>query len=127
MVAPSATNATKVREAFARALPAMDGSRLRLTVVEVTYPPGGASPPHSHPCPVVGYVVRGAARMQVAGAPEAVYHAGDTFYEAPNGAHVVSANASRTEAVTFLATFVCDHDAPLSAPLAGGRNATDRR
>jgi quercetin dioxygenase-like cupin family protein len=123
-VATNAARATQVREPFARALPAMDGSHLRVTVVEVTYPPGGSSPPHSHPCPVVGYVVRGAARMQVAGAPEAVYHAGDTFYEEPNGAHVVSANASRTEPVTFLATFVCDHDAPLSAPLAGGRDTT---
>jgi quercetin dioxygenase-like cupin family protein len=63
--------------------------------------------------------------MQVAGGQEAVYHPGDTFYEEPNGAHVVSANASRTEPVTFLATFLCDHDAPLSAPLAGSRDTTN--
>ena len=29
-----------------------------MTTVEVTYPPGGFSTPHSHPCPVIGYVLK---------------------------------------------------------------------
>jgi quercetin dioxygenase-like cupin family protein len=108
---------TRVREAIVRELPVMNGSRLRVTVLEVTYPPGGASMPHRHPCPVIGYVVRGAVRMQSAGAPERVYRAGESFYEEPNTTHVVSANASRARPATFIATFTCDQVAELSVPV----------
>ncbi len=48
-------------------LPKMDGDHLKVSVVEVAYGPGDSSAPHSHPCPVVGYVVEGALRMQVKG------------------------------------------------------------
>jgi quercetin dioxygenase-like cupin family protein len=50
----------------------------------------------------------------VEGQPETVYKAGQTFYEAPNGVHLVSANASTTEPARFLAYLLCDRDAPLS-------------
>ena len=108
------TAAPRVRVAVSQPLPRLDGDRLKVTVVEVTYGPGGSSAPHSHPCPVIGYVAEGAYRSQVQGEPEAVYHAGETFYEAPNSVHLVSANASRTEQVRFLASFTCDRDTPLS-------------
>jgi quercetin dioxygenase-like cupin family protein len=52
--------------------------------------------------------------MQVKGGTESIYKAGDSFYEAPNGVHLVSANASLTEPATFLAYFICDRTAPLS-------------
>jgi len=107
------------RAAFEHALPAMDGKQLAVDLVEVTYGPGAASPAHSHPCPVIGYVVAGAIRTQVKGEPEAVYKAGESFYEAPNGVHTVSANASDKEPAKLLAIFVCDHKAPLSAPVKG--------
>ncbi len=102
------------RTAFSQTLPRLNGSHLEITTVEVTYAPGNFSAPHSHPCPVIGYVIRGAVRMQVKGGQESIYKAGDSFYEAPNGIHLVSANASSTEPATFLATFICDHSAPLS-------------
>ncbi len=105
----------RARTVFSQALPALDGSRLRVTTVEVTYPPGGSSAPHSHPCPVIGYVLKGAVRMQVKGGALSIYKAGDSFYEAPNGIHLVSENASAKEPATFLAYFICDHSAPLSA------------
>jgi quercetin dioxygenase-like cupin family protein len=108
----------RARVAFARALPALDGGHLKVTLVEVTYGPGESSQAHSHPCPVVGYVIAGAVRMQVKGEAEAIYRAGDSFYEAPHGVHAVSANASATEPATFLAYFVCDHEEPLSTPVA---------
>jgi quercetin dioxygenase-like cupin family protein len=63
---------------------------------------------------VIGYVVTGAFRTQVQGEPEAVYQAGQSFYEAPNGVHLISANASDKEPVRFLATFTCDQETPLS-------------
>jgi quercetin dioxygenase-like cupin family protein len=86
-----------------------------VNAVEVHYGPGESSPTHSHPCAVIGYVFDGALHTQVEGEPEAIYKAGESFYEAPNGIHVVSANASQTEEATFLAHFVCDRDTPLTS------------
>jgi quercetin dioxygenase-like cupin family protein len=105
----------RARIAFSHALPALDGNHLQATVVEVRYGPGEASPPHSHPCAVIGYVISGTLRTQVKGEPEAIYKTGESFYEAPGGVHQVSANASQTEAADFLAYFVCDKEQPLSS------------
>lgn len=107
------------RLAFSHALPALNGKKLVVNVVEVTYAPGEASPPHSHPCPVIAYVADGEIRSQVEGQAESVFKAGDSFYEAPNGVHAVSGNASQTRPAKLLAIFVCDHAAPLSAPAKG--------
>jgi quercetin dioxygenase-like cupin family protein len=114
------------RVAFSQALPTLDGSHLKVTIVEVTYGAGESSPPHTHPCPVIGYVVDGVLRTQVKGEKEHIYQAGESFYEAPNGIHQVSANASQTAPVKFLAYFVCDHEVPLSvAPPTSA--STERR
>jgi quercetin dioxygenase-like cupin family protein len=121
--APGSTS----RVMFSRTLPPLDGNTLNLKVVEVTYPPGGANPSHTHPCPVVGYIVEGALRARVNDGPEVVYEAGSTFYEAAGDIHAISANASATEPVRFLAYFTCDREvASLSTPTAppkarGGR------
>jgi quercetin dioxygenase-like cupin family protein len=112
----------RARVALSHTLPKLNGEHLKATVVEVHYGPGESSPPHSHACAVIGYVVAGALRTQVKGEPEATYKAGESFYEAPNGIHVVSANASQTEAATFIAYFVCDHNTPLSSDMP--ENAT---
>ena len=95
----------------------MDGARLKVTIVEVRYGPGESSRPHSHPCPVIGYVLEGAYRTQVRGEPKTVYTAGQTFYEPANGVHAVSANASTEKPVRFLAYFTCDRDTPLTLPV----------
>jgi quercetin dioxygenase-like cupin family protein len=108
--------ATTDRVVLSRWLPAMKGNDLKINVVEVTYPPGGASQAHSHPCPVVAYVVSGAIRSQVKGESVAVYRAGESFFEPANGVHLISANASRTEPAKFLAYFLCDHETKLSVP-----------
>ncbi|MGA7167982.1 MAG: cupin domain-containing protein [Candidatus Sulfotelmatobacter sp.] len=104
----------RARIALSHALPKLDGGHLKASVVVVHYGPGESSPQHSHPCSVIGYVVDGAIRTQVKGEPEATHKAGEAFYEAPNGLHRVSANASQTQPATFIAYFVCDHDTPLS-------------
>lgn len=51
-------------------------------------------------------------RPFVSGQPEKVYRAGESFYEAPNSEHAVSANASASEPVTFVAFFICDREGP---------------
>src|SRR6266571_7134164 len=67
--------------AFTKRLPPLHGDRVKVHVVEVTYGPGESSSPHSHPCPVIVYVFAGMLRTQVRGEPEAVYGAGEGFYE----------------------------------------------
>jgi quercetin dioxygenase-like cupin family protein len=62
----------------------------------------------------MGYVVEGSLRTKVQGKPEMIYKAGQSFYEAPNGIHLVSANASTTEPAKFLAYFICDRDTALT-------------
>jgi len=124
LAAPNApggqTKATADRVVLSRSLPAMKGNDLKITVLEVAYAPGAASPAHSHPCPVVAYVVSGAIRSQVKGEPEAVYRAGESFFERANGVHLISANASRTAPAKFLAYFLCDHETKLSVPPVDG-------
>jgi len=107
------------RVAFSHALPQLDGDHLEANIVEVYYGPGESSLPHSHPCPVLVYVLEGVVRMQVKGEPEAVYTVGQSFYEAPNGTHQISANASKEKPARFLAYFVCDHETPLSTHPGG--------
>lgn len=102
------------RMVLSQALPKLASEHLTAALVEVSYGPGAGSAPHSHPCPVIGYVVEGALRSQVKGQPETIYKAGESFYEAPNAVHLVSADASSTEPVKFVAYFLCDHDTPLS-------------
>jgi quercetin dioxygenase-like cupin family protein len=77
--APAAKASTD-RVVLSRPLPAMKGDNLKITVLEVTYAPGTASPAHSHPCPVVAYVESGAIRSQVQGEPEAVFGVGGELF-----------------------------------------------
>lgn len=95
--------------------PHMNGNTLRATVIAVHYGPGDASPPHTHGCPVIVYVLEGKLRSRIAGQPEITYSAGESFYEAPGGLHCVSANASDRSPARFLAFFLCDRDVPLSS------------
>jgi quercetin dioxygenase-like cupin family protein len=62
------------------------------------------------------YVVAGAMRMQVRDGRDSIYRAGETFFERPTDVHQVSANASTSDSAHFTATFVCDHEGPLSTP-----------
>lgn len=110
-----------VGEVLSQKLPRMDGSNLTVKLIEVTYAAGAASHPHSHPCVVVGYVVDGTIVSQVKGEAEGYYPAGKAFYEAPNGVHAVSKNASVTTPSKLLAIFICDKKGPLTMPASDAR------
>jgi quercetin dioxygenase-like cupin family protein len=121
---PAPTDATaqqqaraQTRTVFAQPLPKLDGSRLEVRIVEVTYAPGAASTPHRHPCPVVGYVLEGDLRSHVKGRPDTVYRAGDTFFEGPDDIHLGARSASSERPARFLAYFTCDRETPLSVPV----------
>jgi len=111
---PRGSTKDRARIVLSEPLPKLNGDHLKAVLLEVRYGPGEASSPHSHPCAVVGYVVEGSLRTQVKGEPEMIYKVGESFYEAPNGVHLVSANASSTEPAKFVAYLICDQEAPLS-------------
>jgi quercetin dioxygenase-like cupin family protein len=115
----SSEKTERARIAFSHPLPELDGRHLEATIVEVTYGPGESSTPHSHPCAVIGTMLEGALRTQVRGEPEAIYKAGESFYEAPNGLHQVSANSSQRDRAKFIAYLVCDREGPLSVDAPG--------
>ncbi|BDC45179.1 cupin domain-containing protein [Paraburkholderia terrae] len=99
-----------VKPNFSRALPNIPGKSL--TAVEVVYPPGGASHPHTHAKSafIYAYVVSGSVISKVNDEPEHVYKAGESFFEEPGSLHEVSRNASKTMPAKLLAVFVVDSD-----------------
>lgn len=107
----------RARTVLTTPLPKLNGDHLKAVLLEVRYGPGEASAPHSHPCAVIGYVVEGFLRSQEKGEQEVIDKAGESFYEAPNGVHLISANASSKKPAKFVALFVCDRDSPLSVDM----------
>ncbi|HFZ8993425.1 TPA: cupin domain-containing protein [Citrobacter freundii] len=106
-----------VKPNFSHQLPNIAGKSLR--AVEVIYPAGAASAPHTHAASsfIYAYVVEGEIISQVAGQPERTYKAGESWYEDPGAHHLVSRNASETAPAKLLAVFIVDtHDTQLTTP-----------
>lgn len=105
-----------VRLVFERAIPNIPGKSL--IALEVTYPPGGKSPPHFHAKSafIYAHVLSGAIRSQVDGEPDRVYQAGEGFHENPGSHHRVSENASGSEPASLLAVFITEPAATLTIP-----------
>ena len=102
---------------FSHDIPNVPGKSLIAAVV--TYPPGGASPAHTHAPSafIYAYVLSGEIRSQVDGSPVRIYRPGESWYEAPGAHHTVSENASRTKPAKLLAVFVVNSgDEPLVVP-----------
>ena len=89
----------------------------RITMVEVTYPPGSSFQAHRHPGSVLVYVASGEIRSQLDTDPEPVtYKAGDVWYESPNARHVYSENPSDTVTAKLIAILIGDDGAELVLP-----------
>jgi quercetin dioxygenase-like cupin family protein len=97
-----------VTPVFRREIPNIAGRTLVAEIV--TYPPGGASPVHRHAASafIFAFVLSGAIRSQVDEQQPRTYHAGESFYEDPGSHHLVSENASTTDAASMLAVFILD-------------------
>ncbi|OXA53740.1 uncharacterized protein LOC110849722 [Folsomia candida] len=81
------------------------GPNIVATVVHLTFPPGDVgSDPHTHPGPVVGYVLEGEFLFQVNEEPCRVIKAGEAFHEKDGDVHVWSANASNSTTCRVVAT-----------------------
>lgn len=97
-----------VTPAFQQAIPNIPGKTL--TAVIVDYPPGGASPSHTHANSafIFAYVISGRIESKVNDGPTQVFGPGESWSEPPAARHSVSRNASKTEPARLLAVFVAD-------------------
>src|ERR1700712_2427971 len=108
----SESSLNKVEVIGSHALPDVPGKRV--TVVRVTYGPGGFTPPHRHGGSVTAYITKGQVRSQLKGGPLETFDVGQSFFEPPGATHVVSANASDAEPAELIAVFVADEGAELT-------------
>ncbi|MBH5371756.1 cupin domain-containing protein [Bradyrhizobium glycinis] len=102
----------KVEPIGSYALPNVPGKRV--TIVRVSYGPGGFSRPHRHSGSVTAYITKGEIRSQLGGGPVETFGVGQSFFEPPGSTHLVSANASMTEPAELIAVFVADEGAQLT-------------
>jgi quercetin dioxygenase-like cupin family protein len=110
--ASSGSSLNKVEVITSHALPDIPGKRI--TVVRVTYGPGGFTPSHRHSGTVTAYITKGQIRSQLTGGPPETFQVGQSFFEPPGAIHLVSANASDTEPAEMIAVFVTDEGAQLT-------------
>jgi quercetin dioxygenase-like cupin family protein len=78
----------------------------RVRVVRVELAPGQSVGRHRHPCPVIGWVLAGAIRLQIADEPEQILRGGEVFYEPANTLIAPVDNTSADEPATFLACYL---------------------
>jgi quercetin dioxygenase-like cupin family protein len=110
--ATSGSSLNKVEVISSNALPDIPGKKV--TVVRVTYGPGGFTPPHRHAGTVTAYITKGQIRSQLKGGPLEIFDVGQSFFEPPGAIHLVSANASNTDWAELIAIFVADEGAQLT-------------
>ena len=108
--------ASKSAVLFRQDLPNVNLDQWMVTAVEVTYPPGAASPRHRHPGFTVVYVLEGEVRSRVDEEPERTYAVGQMFFEAPGQVHAVSRNASDSKPARILALLFAEKGKPLTVP-----------
>lgn len=96
-------------------LPDVPGKQVAMAVV--SYEPGQASAPHFHSGSVFAYVLEGEVVSQLEGQPAVTYRAGESWYEPPRAAHLVSRNASDTRPAKLLAWLLIDEGGQIKQPL----------
>ena len=97
-----------VTPVFERELPNVPGKSI--IALEVLYPPGAASPSHTHPKSafIYAYVLSGEILSAVDDEEPRLYRTGESWHEVPGSHHRVSRNASTTTPAKLLAIFVLD-------------------
>jgi quercetin dioxygenase-like cupin family protein len=95
---------------FKHVLPNVPGKAL--TAVEVMFPPGAESPPHTHPKSafLYAYVLSGEIVSAVDDDKARVYRPGESWYEAPGAHHRVTRNNSKDKPAKLLVVFIADPD-----------------
>lgn len=80
---------------------------------EISLEPGQQSGRHLHPCAVLGYIVAGAAVLQIEGEEAQPLPAGSAFYEPAETVIANFGNASETDPMTFIAFYLLDGEQEL--------------
>jgi quercetin dioxygenase-like cupin family protein len=111
----SAGEPGRVTELMTKALTNIPGKEV--TMITVDYPPGASDPVHRHYASAFVYVLEGSIVMQMKGGKKVTLHHGQTFYEGPNGIHLIGRNASDTKPAKFLVLLVKDKEAPILVPV----------
>ena len=85
----------EVTRNFEQAIPNIPGKSLIAVVVD--YPPGGASPPHTHAKSafIYAYVISGRIESKVNDGPTRIYKAGESWSEPPGSSHSSAAMRAR--------------------------------
>lgn len=110
-----AAEEARVTPLMTRPLEGVPGKEVTMILVE--YPPGSVDPVHRHNASTFVYVLEGAIEMQMEGAEKVTLHPGDTFYEDPNGVHLVGRNLSDTQPAKFVVVLVKNQGAPILVPV----------
>jgi quercetin dioxygenase-like cupin family protein len=100
---------------FSHAIPNVQGKTFTSAIV--TFPPGAKAAPHRHgDAFVYAYVLSGAVRSQLDGAPARIYRTGEDWFEPPGAHHVLTENVSGSASAKLLVVFVADAGVPLKVP-----------
>ncbi|MEV4471312.1 cupin domain-containing protein [Nonomuraea sp. NPDC049504] len=86
----------------------------------ITLPPNSpGAPPHRHPGPAYGYVVKGAINFELEGEPVRVLRAGEAFWE-PGGdlIHYQDGNHLADEESAVVVTMFCPPGQPMLVPVS---------
>jgi quercetin dioxygenase-like cupin family protein len=75
-------------------------------VREIAFAPSQKTGLHKHPCPVIGFVVEGAAVLEVQGQPPQQLPAGSSFYEPADAVILRFDNASSQAPMKFVAHYL---------------------
>lgn len=80
-----------------------------IVALQVSYPPNGSTPPHTHAGAfVVVNVVSGHLLNKMNDGPMEIFGPGENFHENPGCRHRIGDNASTTEPALFIATLIVD-------------------
>ncbi len=86
------------------------------TITAISEVPAGADAPrHTHPGVETSYVMEGEGNLSIAGQPDRVVKAGDSFSIPDGAAHTVH-NMSNDKPFKVLTTYVVQKDKPLATP-----------
>jgi quercetin dioxygenase-like cupin family protein len=82
-------------------------------VREIRFAPGQQTGRHLHPCTVIGYVAEGTAILEIEGQPPQRLPAGSAFHEPAETVIADFRNASDSEPLTFIASYLLSGDQEL--------------
>jgi quercetin dioxygenase-like cupin family protein len=85
-------------------------------VFSVEFAPGAREAKHTHPGPLIGYILEGTLDLEHEGRATATYKAGEAFYVEPGKGHLAINSSGKP--VKFIATLFVEKGKPASSPVS---------